>query len=217
MDVLDAIRTTGTCRYFRPDPVPEGLLVQALDAARFAPQGGNLQPVRWILVQDSTTRRALKQLYLPIWQRYVGQVSGGGRRTGAGEQALRAANDFAEHLDEVPVIAVACAKVRQLWATDEALDRLSIVGGASVYPTVQNFCLSLRALGVASAITTLLCEVEPEVKELLDIPDDVATACHIAVGYPARPWPRCLSRRAVEETAFVDRYEGRAPTRNASA
>jgi nitroreductase len=40
MDVFEAMRTTGTCRYFRPDPVPDEVLMSAFEAARFAPQGG---------------------------------------------------------------------------------------------------------------------------------------------------------------------------------
>lgn len=209
MEILEAMRTTGTCRYFRPDPVPDDVLLTALEAARFAPQGGNLQPVRWVLVRDVEKRKALKELYLPLWKRYVRELTGGRRRVGGGSRMLDDADRFAANLDKVPVIAVACAKTSRLWATDEGLDRLSIVGGASVYPTVQNFCLALRALGVATAITTLLCAVEPDVRELLEIPDDVATACHVAVGYPARPWPRRLRRLPVEETTFVDRYGAR--------
>src|SRR4051812_37315972 len=34
------------------------------------------------------------------------------------------------------------------------------------YPTVQNFCLALRSLGVGSAITTFLGAAEPQVREL---------------------------------------------------
>lgn len=204
--VLDAMRTVGTCRRFRPDPVPDGVLEAALEAARFAPQGGNLQPVRWILVRDPALRRALRDLYVPLWEAYVAGVSDGERGIGQADRAVTDADRFAHHLHEVPVIAVACARTSHLWATDAELGRLSIVGGASVYPFVQNFCLALRALDVATAVTTLLCQAEPEVRALLEIPDGVATACHVAVGYREGDWPRRLRRRPVEDTTFVDRY-----------
>jgi nitroreductase len=71
---------------------------------------------------------------------------------------------------------------------------------------VQNVCLALRAEGIGTAITTLLCRREDEVRRLLDIPDDVATACHVAAGYPARPWPRKLRRMPVAETVFAERF-----------
>ena len=51
MDVIEAIRTTGACRYFKPDPVPDDVLARLFDAARHGPQGGNRQPVRYIVVR----------------------------------------------------------------------------------------------------------------------------------------------------------------------
>ena len=43
-------------------------------------------------------------------------------------------------------------------------------------------------------------------RDLLEIPAEVALAAHIGVGYRADPWPRALSRRPVEEFAFAERY-----------
>ena len=83
---------------------------------------------------------------------------------------------------------------------------MSIVGGASVYPSVQNLILSARAEGLGTALTTLLCAVEPEVKTLLAIPDDVATAAMVALGYPARGFPKKLTRRPLGESCFADSY-----------
>jgi nitroreductase len=59
---------------------------------------------------------------------------------------------------------------------------------------------------VASAITTLAIEAEPELKELLGIPDEYLTACLMAAGYPERCFPRKLSRLPVEETVFLERF-----------
>src|SRR5262245_5762697 len=91
-------------------------------------------------------------------------------------------------------------------ATDRHLDRLSIVGGASVYPSVQNLLLAARAEGLGTALTTLLCAVEPQVKGLLAIPDGVATAAMVALGYPAKGFPKKLARRPLAEWCFGDTY-----------
>jgi nitroreductase len=71
---------------------------------------------------------------------------------------------------------------------------------------VQNLLLTARALGIGAALTTLLVQFEPQVRELLDIPEGVATAATLAIGYPARPLARKLSRRPVSEIAFAERY-----------
>ena len=121
---------------------------------------------------------------------------------------LRDADQFAHDFSAIPVLAVACAHIPSLLITDAHQDRVSVVGGASIYPTVQNFCLALRSLGVGTAITTFLCAAEPQVRELLAIPDEFLTAAHVAVGYPARPFPRKLTRRPVQSTTFVERFGG---------
>ena len=206
MDLIEAMTTTGTCRYFRDDPVPDEVLVSAFSAARFAPQGGNRQPVRWIVVRDPERKRRLAEWYLEPWKAYLAGIGTGDVQVGALPKAVTDADYFAEHLHEVPAIIVVCAELDGLHPTDNELGRLSVVGGGSIYPTVQNFCLALRAQGVASALTTLLCYFEPQVKELLGIPDGLITAAHIAVGYPARGFPAKLSRLPVEQVAFAETY-----------
>jgi nitroreductase len=206
MELTEAMRTTGTCRYFRPDPVPDEVLRAAFDVARFGPQGGNRQPVRWIVVREQATKQALADLYLPLWKAYFNAIATGDVNVAALPKTVTDADFFAEHLAEVPAIVVACAELDGLHPTDTELGRLSVVGGGSIYPTVQNLCLALRDQGVGTAFTTLLCIEEPKVRELLAIPDGFITAGHIAVGYPARPFPTKLSRSPVSEIVFAESF-----------
>jgi len=213
MDLLDAMRCAPTTRRFKPDPVPREMLVRALENARFAPSGGNRQGWRVVLVEDPERRVALRDLYLPHWRAYIGHTGGvrAASEASASEGSARArmmnrANEYAEQLHEVPVHLIVGVRLQDLAVTDAQLPRQSIVGGASVYPFVQNVLLALRGEGLGAALTTLLVPAEAEVKRLLAIPDDVALAAHIGVGYRADPWPARLSRRPVSEFAFVDRW-----------
>jgi nitroreductase len=204
---MEAMTTTGTCRYFRQDPLPDEVLERAFDAARFAPQGANVQPVRWVVVRDLARRRALADLYAPLWRDYLAKFRERFPGLRPLPRALAEADFFASRLADCPAIMVCCVRMDRLLATDTELGRLSIVGGASVYPYVQNLCLALRAEGVGTAITTLLCYAEREVRELLEIPGCFGTACHVAAGYPARGWPRKLRRLSVAETVFADCFD----------
>ncbi|MBP2371085.1 nitroreductase family protein [Pseudonocardia parietis] len=206
MELTDAMRTVGTTRYFTDAPVPDAVLHRAFDAARFGPQGGNRQPVRWVVVRDTARKQALADLYLPTWKAYLNGVGEGSVNVGALPKTVRDADHFAEHLATVPAIVVVCAEVDGLHPTDLDLDRPSVVGGASIYPTVQNLCLALRDQGVGSALTTLLCHHEERVRELLAIPEGVLTAAHIAIGYPARPFPTALTRSPVEDIVSAETY-----------
>jgi nitroreductase len=183
-----------------------------LDAARFAPSGGNRQGWRVIAVQDPETRRALRDLYQPHWRTYF-EHSGAAQilrhpseHDATHVRALQRSDEFAERLHEVPLHVVVCVRVADLLITDGALERPSIVGGASIYPFVQNLLLGLRAEGLGATMTTLLIPAEPAVKRLLAIPAELAIAAYIAAGHRADPWPKALRRRAVSEFAYAERY-----------
>ncbi len=212
MDLYEAMRCAPTSRDFKSDPVPRELLVRALDAARFAPSGGNRQGWRVVVVEDPGRRTALRDLYLPRWRAYLEQT--GGARMLADPASfdarrvrmIRRADEYAASLEQVPLHILVGVRLEDLAVTDADLPRQSIVGGASVYPFVQNLLLALRAEGLGAAMTTLLVPAEAEVKQLLEIPEEIALAAHIGVGYRADAWPKQLARRPVEEFAFSERY-----------
>ena len=212
MDALEAMRTIGACRRYKPDDVPDEVVYRAAESARFAPQGGNRQPVRLVVVRERATKERLRDLYLVPWQPYFEAALAGVQALGeygSREKAVRAADEFAHNLADHPLLIVVCARRDGLHITDLELDRPSVVGGASIYPYVQNLCIALRVEGVASAITTLAVEAEPEIKQLLGIPDEYLMACMMAAGYPERGFPRKLSRLPVEETVFLERFGNR--------
>jgi nitroreductase len=121
---------------------------------------------------------------------------------------LAAADHLGEHLDVSPVLVVFCFDVRRMSITDEGLGRPSVVGGASIYPAVQNLLLACRAEGLGCVLTTLLCKAEPAVRTLLEIPAPWATAAFVPIGWPASKGHGPLTRRPVERMAFGDRFGG---------
>jgi nitroreductase len=213
-DLYEVMRCAPSTRHFTDQPVPRETLERVLDNARFAPSGGNRQGWRVVVITDRDIRRRLRELYEEPWDAYM--VKTGGRAAlDAGEASglprgrlrmLRGADEYARRFDEVPVHLLLCVNLEALAITDAELDRPSIVGGASVYPFVQNLLLGLRHEGLGAAFTTLLVPAEPQIRELLAIPDGMALAGHIAVGHRADPWPKQLSRKPVSEFAYGDRY-----------
>jgi nitroreductase len=212
VDLYEAMRCAPTSRRFSDEPVAHDAIARALDAARFAPSGGNRQGWRVVVVRDPERRAALAKLYLVPWRAYMEQT--GMAHVLANpqdfEQAVinrtRRANEYAESLAQVPVHLVLGVRLEDLAVTDSKLPRQSIVGGASIYPFAQNLLLALRGEGLGAAMTTLLVPAEAEVKELLAIPAEVALAAHIGVGHRADDWPKKLKRREVSEFAYAERY-----------
>lgn len=206
MDLFEAMQTLNACRYYRKDPVSETLIAKLLNQARWAATGSNNQPVSYVVVRDAAKRQAIHNLYQPIWDGVMKKYSSGEIKSGFDPKFLAHVDHFAKHLADVPVMIVVCARWREMTALDANLGRTVLTPGSSIYPAVQNLMLAARAEGLGTVLTTLLVLAEKEIKALLEIPEDVATAAVITVGWPEKPFPRKLKRRPLAEIAFQDRY-----------
>lgn len=57
----DSLARRRSVRDFSPDPLPEGVLDAAIEAAGSAPSGANRQPWRFVVVRDPETRRLIRE------------------------------------------------------------------------------------------------------------------------------------------------------------
>ncbi len=75
-DFLALAKTRRSIRRYRPDPVPEDLLLKVLEAARWAPSAANSQPWHFLVVTDAERRRQLaeraRMLGLFRWKHLAG-------------------------------------------------------------------------------------------------------------------------------------------------
>ncbi len=224
MELIDALRSTGAVRDYDGTEVPDAVVYRVLDTARFAPNGGNRQAWRVILVKDQGLRRSLRDIYLPGWYEYLAQASAGltpwavvtdrelERRSVAGASTIaRDASEgpggFAEHFDEVPVMLVLLADMAKLATVDRDAGHYTLVGGASIYPFAWSILLAARTEGLAGVMTTMVVRGEPAVKELLGVPESVTVAGVLALGRPVHQ-PTRLRRHPVEDFTTVDRFDG---------
>ena len=223
MDLVATIRGTGAVRDFTDESVDDDVLVRILDHARFAPNGGNRQAWKVVVVQDPQVRTALRDLYLGPWRDYFAQtVAGftpwaplGDRETEARVVEAGRQNDDYDDIvrDRVditfgaPVILAVFGDLERLVATDRDLDRYTMVAGASIYPFMWNMLLAARSEGLGGVITTMHARVEPEVRELLHVPSNLALAGVMMLGHPVHQ-PTKLRREPVSSFATLDRCDG---------
>lgn len=225
MELYEAMRTTPATRAFTDEAVPDEVVYRILDHARFAPSGGNRQGWRVVVIKDAAVRRQVRDLYVLGWREYTAHVREGlvpfaprehGRWPGPAvdlEQAREtpAPNDFADHLDTVPVLLLLVADLHALATVDNGLDRQSIVGGGSVYPFGHNVLLAARNEGLGGVLTSVVARQEPAVRALFGLSDQFGVAGLVALGRPQKTITK-LRRRPVEEFATVDRLDGPAFT-----
>jgi nitroreductase len=225
MDLEQALRTTGAVRDFEDREIPDEVLYRILDAARFAPSGGNRQAWRVIVVKDPPVRARLGALYQTGWYEYLAMGQAGlvpwapvtdrdaEAAALAQSAAVRAlASDrppgFAEQLERVPALLLLLADLRGLAAVDRDHDRYTLVGGGSVYPFGWSVLLAAHGAGLGGVLTTMLVREEHSVLELVGAPAGWVVAGAVALGYPKQPRPTRLRRGAVESFATVDRFDG---------
>ena len=216
MDLYDVMRTTAAVREFTDDPLPDDVLHTILDNARFAPSGGNRQGTQVVVVRDPATRERLVEITSPGAKRYAAQGAAGETPWSAAvpskvteEQVARTEVPayVTEPLRRAAVVLVVCVDLRAVAALDKELDRVGIVGGASVYPLVWNILLSARHEGFGGTITTMAIAEEPALKELLGIPEPFAVAAVVPLGRPVKQLTR-LRRASVEELTHLEHWDG---------
>src|SRR5439155_21469849 len=153
MELYDVLRTTFAAREFTDDPLPDEVLFTILDRARFAPSGGNRQGWRVIVVRDSKTRQVLAELTAPAAKRYAAQLEAGENPwnpidstsvdPGTIERTPAPAR-LTEPLIRAAVVLVVCVDLKVVAATDQFLERVVVVGGASGYRFSWSILLAAR-------------------------------------------------------------------------
>jgi nitroreductase len=203
-------------RDFTDDSLSDRVLHTILDNARFAPSGGNRQGTQIVALRDSVTRERLVEITEPGARRYHAQRAAGETpwsaftaSTVTDEQVAetRVPASVTDPIRTAPVVLVICVDLREVAALDQHLDRVGIVGGASVYPLVWNILLAARNEGFGGTITTMAVAEEPALKELLGIPESYAVAAVVPLGRPVKQLTR-LTRAEVEDVTHLEHWDG---------
>jgi len=216
MELYEVMRTTFAAREYTGEELPDEVLYELLDNARFAPSGGNRQGNRVVVVRDPKLRQQLSKLAEPAAKRYRAQVEADENpwNTVVPTQvtAETIANTSApEKLTRPPieasVVLVFVVDLKVVASMDQNLDRIGVISGGSIYPFVWNVLMAARQAGFGGTITTLAVAQEPKVRELLHIPEDHAVCAVVPLGKPVKQLTK-LKRKSVEQIATRERFDG---------
>jgi 5,6-dimethylbenzimidazole synthase len=209
MDVYEAIYGRRDVRCFRPDPIPDDVLVRILRAAHHAGSVGFMQPWNFLIVRSQELRYEI----FKVFER---------------ENARAAANYTAERrllydtlklqgIREAPLnLAVTCDRQRK---GPHVLGR-NTQRETDLYSTccaIQNLWLAARAEDVGVGWVSILDA--DEVKGMLGIPADVVLVAYLCVGYPLEFRERPMleevgweSRTPLAELVFEDAWNRPSPS-----
>lgn len=200
ISLFDAIRTTRAMRRLKPDPVPDELIREILEAAICAPSGGDRQHWRFIVVKDPAIKKQLQIRYQRAFEdlkaRFHAAPPPPGKTEAQKNRMLAARDHLTEHFHEAPVLIVCCL---------EGDSGSGVGAGASIYPAVQNILLAARALGLGATLTNRHLLYEKEVDEILGLPKEAHTFAIIPIGYPLGKFGP-VSRAPIDQVTFLDHW-----------
>ncbi len=182
METLECIKTRRSIRKFLDKEVPQDLIREILEAARWAPSGGNRQPWRFILTQDSEKIKTFDPYFQQPW------------------------------VEEAPGVLVACANPHDTWATYDERDDCFVLDTAAAIQNIllaihdlglgAVWILSFSARAVRKAL-----EVPPHIRILSIVPFgyfEPAGAAEFRGGTVSNKAK--TNRRPAEEIFFIEEY-----------
>lgn len=201
MDLDEAIRGRRSIRKYKADaPVPREHIEAMIEAARWAPSSTNIQPWRFIVVEDRETIAAMAKAVYDKFQALSKEgLREGEKRLAAFCRFLRSYGSF---FAEAPLVIVACAKpyenpvLKMPMATviekANELEHMDVdirpividTVQKSVAMAVQNMLLEAHSLGYGTCVMDAPIAIEGTVREMLDIEDDLELVLVIPMGVP---------------------------------
>jgi nitroreductase len=200
-DLFEIIETTRAMRRLKPDPVPDALIARILRAGACAPNGGNTQKWRFLVIKDRGIKDAVSVWYKKAFDETIGPRY----RTSepppgvSKERYLRqvaAVEYLTDHYAEAPVWIVACL---------EDGPTPTRMAGSSIYPAVQNMVLAARALGLGTTLTTRHMLYEKEADAALGLPAGVHSYAILPIGWPMGKFGP-VGRGPLKEIVYQDRW-----------
>ena len=199
MPLGEAMFTQRAIRRFKKDPIPDEVLDDIMQATIRAPNGGNNQQWRFILVKDDEKREKLAKLYHEAWwaKRADAGIMGP-EDIPPGKSSMRSAMRMANEIGDAPVMVLVCATAKGAQAM------------GSVIPSAQNMLLAARAFGVGGTIATLHPVVEERVHEMFGIPGEAQVVYCMPLGYPRGVFGS-VTRLPLTEVCGVDGWSNNYP------
>lgn len=178
MEVLQAIKTRRSIRYYKRTPVARKKLEAVLEAARWAPSWANTQCWRFIVVSDAAIKDKLADML-------------GTNRAAAGVR-------------QAPLLIVACAEMEKsgYYQGRQSTDK----GDWYMYDValaVANLVLAAHSLGLGTVHIGLFDA--KKAAAILDVPPGFSVVALTPLGHPARE-ARVTPRKRLAEIVFQDRY-----------
>jgi len=211
METLAAIRERKSIRAFLPEPVPKDVIVQMLEASRWAPSGSNRQPWRVTVATGESCRALADRLVERCRERQPGSP---------GSASASADVDSRVAVLRADLEGIAARMDKSLWefvvAGSYGLYDAPVVvvvsshseRGGDVGPFVTTMLLAAHDLGLGTCWLGYPAGEGELIREMLAIPEGERVRAVVALGYPDPDSPANAYRSPRDELASFVRWVG---------
>ena len=219
MDVIEAIKTRRSIRAYKPDPVPQAVVEQILEVARWAPSSNNTQPWEFAVITGQVLQEVL--------QRYV-ELSDAGVPPNPDLPSQRPPDLYRQRARTLGLALFECLGIslddmerRQEHArnmtrlfgapvgiviyVDAALTGLFQVDVGSVMQTIM---LAAHAHGLGTCALGALVRYPDELRKVLELPETKKIIIGIGLGYPDGNHPGAQFRSTRESLESMVKWYG---------
>jgi nitroreductase len=197
MELLEGLRTRKSIRAFKPDPVPQELVAQLLDTARWSPSWGNTQPWELVVAGGDAVTRLTADLAAAFQQetpahpdvpmpqsfpddckeRYMACAAGLFGTMGiAREDKPRRVAHLVTMTRAFDAPAIIYVTFRQELMVPYTMLDLGLI--------IHGICLAAHALGLGTCIEAQLALYPDLVRRHLNLPATKKIVVGLALGYP---------------------------------
>jgi nitroreductase len=193
MELSEALYTTRAMRRMKPDPIPDEVIARILDAGIRAPEPGQEQTWRFVVVTD---RPAMAQL-ATVWRAARDAILEQIPNLYATPSQAASSQYLYDHFADVPLAVFGYGQPGR--------------GRITVVPALWSMCLAARGENVGSVFTTLLTQAASQVNDILGVPANAGVELFgvVPMGYPLGRWG-VAPRQDAHQVTFVNRW-GTAP------
>jgi len=204
--LITLLASRRSIRAYRPDPIPDEYIGKIIEAARWAPSGGNSQPWEFIVITGKDLKDQIADLFVkaikPLREAELHrekEMRLPGLEIERPEPGFKSAPVFILLCGDPRLDEAYPAMVYRRWRHEVFISNL-----ASAFLCMQ---LAAKSLGLGSQWVSAAGNLmEGDLKKILDIPERLKIYDMMAVGYPAyQLGPR--SPRNAEEMTHFEHYD----------
>ena len=208
INIKTAIESRRAARSFKPDPIPPAILAEILRLGVRSPSGFNLQPWRFIVLQDPASKEKLKACAFD--QRQVVEaptvlICCGDRRA-TGHENTEAVIELGKAAGAINdnLAGYMRQAIPQLFENRPCFESLETWTNRHTMLAVAHLMIAAKSFGVDSC--PMEGFVSAKVKEAFQIPEEVDVCCLLPLGYAAAPLKQYGGRFDLTQVYYSESY-----------